>query len=434
MDATLARKLACTALARYWPRGPDPVERLPLANVPWPSEEALPPLLALVSLPPWAHDLGVEGALLAPAHRIAVGSGAAWRRTDWLGAACWFLHGLAERAHERRYGAIHSYSCRLKHWDARIWDRAWANRIALFLRRWAARNSGETEAALLGPNPRAEILLTHDIDAVAMTLALRFKQASFHGLSAIRQLSRGKPGGAAAQLLLAVRFAGRSGDLWHIDQVASLVRERGMRSHFFVYGRPRGRSLKLAILDPQYDIARTPLGETLHALHSDGFCVGLHQSFDSWRDAGAMTAEKRRIENNVQVPIDSCRQHWLRFSWADTWAAQERAGFALDATLGFNDRPGFRNGAALRMRPWSEARGAELAIESVPMVLMDSQLYDYAGHDEASRAAEIDRWIDEVRAVGGVASVIWHPHTLGSEYGWRSGFEALLARVAALQP
>jgi hypothetical protein len=191
--------------------------------------------------------------------------------------------------------------------------------------------------------------------------------------------------------------------------------------------------VKLGLVDPQYDLARTTLAPILRTLRSEGFGVGLHQSFDSWRDGREMTAEKRRAEENLQFPIDSCRQHWLRFSWADTWAAQQSAGFALDATLGFNDRPGFRNGAALRMRPWDEERRAELSIESVPMVLMDSQLYDYAEQDEGARAVEIDRLVDEVRTVGGVASVIWHPHTLGPEYGWRSGFETLLKRMAAAQ-
>ena len=71
--------------------------------------------------------------------------------------------------------------------------------------------------------------------------------------------------------------------------------------------------------------------------------------------------------------------------------------------------------------------GRTLGLASIPMVLMDSQLFDYDEYDDAGRAAEIERWLGEVRQVRGVASVISHPHTLGKEYGWQPVFDALLA-------
>lgn len=430
MQAALARHLALDALTRYWTRDLGPIEALAQPSPPWPAEEHLPPILIHVQLPEWAADLGVDGRIPVPAHRVDSGMDDPFLRTDWLGAAFWYIHGCAERAFEAAHGPIHSYSFRLKGWNADIWQRAWANRIALLLRRWSARHSGMSEDMLFGPLPKAEILLTHDIDALSMTWSLRCKQAAFHGFNAIRQLLRGRPASAKAKLSAALRFAATHGDLWHVDEVATLERARQLTGHFFVYGRGGRRSLKLALVDPQYDIARTRLANALRPLVQGGFRVGLHQSYDSWRDADAMKEEKRRVEHYAGITLQTCRQHWLRFSWEHTWEAQERAGFTLDATLGFNDRPGFRNGAALRFRPYSEARAAPLSIESVPMMLMDSQLYDYAELDDSARIKEMERWLGEVRYTGGVASVIWHPHTLGPEYGWRPGFEALLDRVS----
>lgn len=97
----------------------------------------------------------------------------------------------------------------------------------------------------------------------------------------------------------------------------------------------------------------------------------------------------------------------------------------LDTTLGFNDRPGFRNGAALKFAPFGDAE----AFAALPLVLMDSHLYDYAALDGAGRARAMRYWIEEVRQVRGQCTVLWHPHTLSEDYGWADGFRALLAAI-----
>ena len=45
---------------------------------------------------------------------------------------CWH-----ERLFEKDNGPIHSYGYKLKNWDTRAWERAWVNRMALFLMRYS---------------------------------------------------------------------------------------------------------------------------------------------------------------------------------------------------------------------------------------------------------------------------------------------------------
>ena len=101
--------------------------------------------------------------------------------------------------------------------------------------------------------------------------------------------------------------------------------------------------------------------------------------------------------------------------------------FLWTSTLGFNDRPGFRTGHSLRVRPWDRVTGTAMRLETIPTVFMDSHFYDYGQIDAGAIRGAMKYWIDEVRSVGGEAAVNWHPHTITKVYGWRDGFEELLA-------
>jgi hypothetical protein len=120
----------------------------------------------------------------------------------------------------------------------------------------------------------------------------------------------------------------------------------------------------------------------------------------------------------------------LRFDWERTWKAQHAAGLRFDSTLGFNDRPGFRTGAALSYTPW------ELSCEGIddfittPMVIMDSHFFDYRPMTSEERATAIGRWIGEVRSVRGQACINWHPHTLAACYGWGDGFQEIIEMLS----
>lgn len=428
------RTLALEALAPYWSVSLASVAMLPMPVALPPAEEPLPPRLSEIRMPPWASDLAPEGAIPVPEHCVQEGSGDDHLRVDWLSAAFWYLNGSAERAFEAAHGPIHSYAYKLTGWPVRIWERAWVNRIALFLRRWAARQAGATEEALLGPLPEAEIFVTHDVDAVRKTWSIRVKQPVFHAFNGLRRMLAGDPKGAAAKLVTALRFAFSGADYWKFDEIEEMERGARVSACYLLYGRaPAERRGVLRLVDPAYDVLEARVAERLRALVARGHAVGVHPSYAAWEDSAAMRCERERVERATGARVVHCRQHWLKFSWARTWAAQHAAGLEVDFTLGFNDRPGFRNGAALRFRPW-DGSGTSIGVESVPLVLMDSQLYDYAEMDDAGREAAIRRWLGEVSAVRGSASVIWHPHTLAPDYGWRSGFAMLLRALPGARP
>ena len=341
------------------------------------------------------------------------------------------MHCMAERAHEQKYAPIHSYSFRLRGWPPEIWSRAWANRIALFLRRFAATESGKDEKSLFGPLPKAEIVLTHDVDAVRKTMPIRCKQAIFNLFNMARALAglRGEKARRCAKAAFNFLFTCREN--WHFTHIARLDEEHGQRAIFFFSGTkatPFFKSPRAWLFDPGYD--PLTLKNDLAVLAAAGHTIGLHPAFDAWSDAEKLSYAQKRLQTAAPMPVTACRQHWLRFSFAETWTAQAAAGLQTDYTLGFNDRSGFRNGAAIRHEPLGRDGKPMTGFFSIPLVLMDSHLFDYADNDQKNTRQRIKILLDEIRFTHGQASILWHPHTIFADYGWGKGYVELLWELA----
>lgn len=418
----------------YWPENQGLIDELCSNHhfSPWLQEP--PPELELVNLPDWAYDLGIEGKLAVPAIECSLGSGQAWESIDWISVMFWFLHGMAERAYEEHHGPIHSYSAHLAGWPSDLWNYAWTNRIALFLRRWCARRLHRSEQELFGSLPKPSVIMTHDLDAVRKTFVIRFKQTVFNLFNCCRSILSGKPGQAFDFLAKGLRFFLSKGNYAQLENMCNQERAAGIRSIINVFAGRGKQPLKPAnlLIDPSYSPASPNISTFLSKLMQSGWHVGLHQSFETWDASIPMILEKKRLEKALPTSLLHCRQHWLRFSWKKTWQAQSQAGFSYDYTLAFNDRPGFRNSTALPFHPWDDTANAKLSIKAVPTILMDSHLFDYVPLSSNQRFQRMKRLIDEVILVHGKVAVLWHPHTLASDYGWEMGFRDLLSLVKNL--
>jgi len=425
------REYILNSLDRYWGKGRAVIESLPVADNGLPASLSAAADGIEIALPAWSGDAGVDGIILIP-DWAADQAGNEWDKVDWYGVCFWYLNSCAEREYEAQKGPAHSYSFKLSGLDAAFWSHAWVNRIALFLRKWAASIEQGDETSLFGVLPDAQIHLTHDVDAISKTLAIRSKQTVFHGYNALRCLFRGKLFDAISRFGKALRFLFSQDDYWCFEQITALEDKFGVKSTFNLYaGKPgNARTYKEQLLDPAYSVHSDRLREQLQQMKRSGWEIGLHPSFDAWTDNKRLVREKETLEDALGAEVTVCRQHWLRFSFEKTWENQKQAGFKLDTTLGFNDRPGFRNGAALMMQPWDVVCDSPMQdFLALPLVLMDSHLYDYELYSKEQRCEAIRYWVNEIKAVGGEASVVWHQRVMSRDYGWADGYHCLLEEV-----
>lgn len=412
------------ALNRYWTGMEAELRGLPIKEGPNRAVQ-VPLQLVSVALPGWAAEWGVEGRVFVPAEAVGPGRGR-WEEIDWWLACFLMLECWHERVVESTEGSIQSYSFRLEEWDSRIWDRAWLNRIALFLREWAFQDK---EAPAL---PEPEIILTHDVDAVRKTVAIRIKQGLFGVFNGLKALREGSFRRAGERLRKAASFSLGSGDWWTLDKMMQQQKTLGIRSVFHFAADKRPKTPKRWLFDPNYNIQTAALKKVFAALNDGGWVIGLHPSFDSWNKTELLEGQRNYLQSASRSTVTWSRQHWLRFSYLDTWSALQEAGVEIDSTLMFNDRPGFRASFAGQWRPWNPSRGEPLTLQALASVFMDSHLYDYSDLTDAEREQEIDRWLKEVETVRGRVAVLWHPQTLTTDYDWSGGYQVLLERMASI--
>jgi hypothetical protein len=422
------RSYILDCLSPYWYRNRELIAKLPFAEALHNVNEPLPPVMREVLLPEWAENLGVKGCLLVPNQCICQGDEPEWKRTDWMEVAFWYTNCLAEQALEKRKGPIHSYSFRLPKWDKRIWSRAWVNRIALFLRKWASVQADRPEQELFGELPAEEIILTHDVDALEKTFPIRIKQSMFYFFNALRSLSKNDCGASIKKFARSLRFLLSNYNYLMFDELIELEKRYNRKSIFLFSGEwpAERKSCKEWFFDPLYDLHDPDLEKIIGQIYAQGCDVGLHPSFCSWQSTTLLEKSRKNLEEFCGRPISKCRQHWLRFSWQETWRAQQDAGLSHDFTLAFNDIAGFRNGAAITFCPWDFTNSIPIKLKITPTVFMDSQFYDYEEMNKEKRRERIKYWLDEVKEVHGTCAILWHQHTLSEDYGWKKGYEEVL--------
>jgi len=361
------------------------------------------------------------------------------RAAPWLRGLAFLLSREEELRDPRRdqWNCYSGFYTRLH--ELGVLGRALVNRHAAALRAeldaaCATRGSTLPREPRWPNGARLAAALSHDVDDVALhslPQALRLlSQARSPGSYAVR--------GGLTALARALGALGRPDPYWNFERWVEAESRRGFRSTYYVFAPKPSRRHEYDALYAYDDTLRyegrpITVRGLLHTLEARGCEVGLHGSYLSYRDADALARQKRQVEQGVGRAIATTRQHFLRFDRGATWSAQERAGFTCDATLGYNECPGFRAGIAAPFHPWNIEAGSSHMLLEVPLTLMDGALFRSLRLDADAAIAAIHEHLDEVEAGGGLASLLWHPNAAAEDMfpGWWRAYDATLDRLAA---
>jgi len=297
------------------------------------------------------------------------------------------------------------------------------------------------------------ICLTHDVDMVSRQ---RSPAQAARGVRAGLALLPGAGNSTSKRIARSAIALGRNtyfgisrapATLQTLERSTEIEKGYGVRGSYLFTVRPSAPTPYDCVYDAAdqcvFRGARMTVGELMRDIAGEGFDVGLHGSYLSALQPGLLLEEKAHLEEAVGRSVETIRQHYLHFDVRTTPRLQATAGLKVDSTLGFNRNVGFRAGTSLPFHLFDFGSNSPISVIEVPLVIQESPLV-------ASNSLELDvelarqviaQLIDTTASVGGVATLLFHPHSFlkpgfvelfrfSIEYGLERG--AWFASLAAI--
>ncbi len=242
------------------------------------------------------------------------------------------------------------------------------------------------------------LFLSHDVDAVKKWTGKRVLYEL-----ALAALRRKSPGPTLRSIAAGLR--GRD-PYWRFDELLQLEAESGFPSTWFFAPFGGDYDRRTRPIDPVYRRPATQLASAFGRIGDRGCEIGLHGVRDAFLEAAELRRQREQLEQQAGSRLDGLRFHYLMFRHGNTWAAAAEAGLRYDASRGFSDRAGFRDGMAAPWFPFAE--GSDLV--ELPLHCMDG-LFLHASDPETA-AAEVLEAYRLARGAGGMFSFLLHPGCL----------------------
>jgi peptidoglycan/xylan/chitin deacetylase (PgdA/CDA1 family) len=292
----------------------------------------------------------------------------------------------------------------------------------------AARRAELASRTALEPlwpeNRQFVVCLTHDVDMISRQTSpaqlLRSLRIGLSSLPTGRNAIQHRALRAAQALARAAYFgiASVPSAFDTLERSIEVEREYDVRSSYFFTVYPS--------LPTPYDCAYRPndsclfrdapttVSDLMRWLVREGWDVGLHGSYLSAVERDLLEEEKGILEEALGERVKTVRQHYLHFDVRKTPRLQGEAGFSADSTLGFNRNVGFRAGTSLPFRLFDFSANAPVLVLEVPLIIQEAPLLSANALELDPDLAEktIVQLFDAIARVGGVATLLFHPHSL----------------------
>ena len=240
-----------------------------------------------------------------------------------------------------------------------------------------------------------KICLTHDVDRTRKTFQYLTHDIRHLRLGKLRTLVNG------------------TRPYWQFERIMDIEETYGVRSTFFFLHEsipfepfnPSNWKLSLG----RYSLREPEIKRIIRELDAGGWEIGLHGSYNSYKDIGLLKTEKSVLEDVLGKKVKGIRQHYLNLDIPETWQLQREAGFEYDASYGKKRDIGWKEN---KYQPFVDESSGMYVI---PLVLMECYLFSKA-HNYPEKAWQLTRnLMDEAEKNNALFTVLWHQRMFNEE-------------------
>ena len=173
-----------------------------------------------------------------------------------------------------------------------------------------------------------------------------------------------------------------------------------------------------------YQMTDTRIRAAMDFIQAEGFEVGVHGSFLSHLEKTKFAQELETFP----LAVSGGRFHYLYFDRRHSFDILSSSGLAYDSTLGFAERPGFRNGIAHPFFPFDLIHQRVIPTLEIPLTMMDTTFRIYMKTPRKTITQLAEAQLDRIKALGGCCTILWHNNYF-SDYkyaGWEESYASLL--------
>ena len=224
-----------------------------------------------------------------------------------------------------------------------------------------------------------------------------------------------------------VWFNGQQDPYDTYDWLESIHRTHDLRATFFFLMADRGD------YDRPVHWKQPAMTELIRKIASTSD-IGIHPGVESHNASSSerMTSEIQRLAEAVEKPITCARQHYLLQRYPHSWNRLVEVGISHDYSMGYADQFGFRAGMSRPYRAFDVVANCPLNLTIHPTAAMDATLNRYMGLTPNQALDALEQLAQEVKAVDGQLTLLWHNETVSEcngWKGWRAVYEQVFERV-----
>lgn len=212
---------------------------------------------------------------------------------------------------------------------------------------------------------------------------------------------------------------------WNFEKIMEIEEKYEVRSTFFFLNETKNIDLlhpkNWALSLGKYSFSDEKIAEIMQKLHANGWEIGLHGSYDSYKNKELLAKEKKLIEDVIGDKIVGIRQHYLNLEIPHTWKIQKEVGFEYDASFGSNYEIGFREEKYLPFRPFDDQ------FLEIPLTIMDSTLFQNS-KSISNAWAKCKELIEQAEKRGALLTVLWHQRVFNEKefLRWSEIYEKII--------